>query len=159
MSASGVVRRFRTQTTGHAIAVSSATDPHGSGEHEAQQSAGTGIQHAVNDDRDRQFAASGWILGFIGGPLPAIFVYLVVDRQSWSRRFAVWAAVYWAFAWVVISGSLALAVSDTIDGAWPRFVAMGTVVVSLIVVAAAARRAQLRSRHEIEARRTATGST
>jgi hypothetical protein len=99
--------------------------------------------HSVDNDRVRQLAAAGWILGFVGGPLPAVFAFLVAPRESWSRRYSIAAAVYWTFAWIAIWGSLALALQ--LNEQWPFAITVGVVVTSLLVVAFAARRSAVRS--------------
>jgi hypothetical protein len=103
-------------------------------------------ERAIDNDRVRQYAAAGWILGFVGGPLPAMFAFALAPRGSWSRSFSLAAAVYWTVAWIVIFGSIALAVqwSET----WPLAVMAAVVVVSLIVVVLATRRAAARSEQE-----------
>ena len=58
------------------------------------------------EDRDRQITAAAWILGWIGGPLPAIAMLVVVDSPRWSRRLIGAAAVFWAIMWAVF-GALA----------------------------------------------------
>lgn len=101
---------------------------------------------AVDNDRIRQYAAAGWILGFVGGPLPAVFAFAVARPGAWSRRYSVAAAVYWTIAWLLIFGSLALAVRW--DRQWPFAVTIGVILISLVVVAAAAHRAAARSERE-----------
>jgi hypothetical protein len=103
-------------------------------------------ERAIDNDRVRQYAAAGWILGFVGGPLPAVFAFAVAPRGSWSRKYSIAAAVYWTVAWITILGSIALAVLWA--ERWPLGVMAAVIVVSLIVVAVAARRAATRSEQE-----------
>jgi multisubunit Na+/H+ antiporter MnhF subunit len=88
------------------------------------------------EDRDRQIAAAAWILGWIGGPLPAIIMLLVVDSPRWSRRLIGAAALFWAvfaalavvaatghltvFAWLWIAAVI-VAFAGTVVGAWAAF--------------------------------------
>jgi hypothetical protein len=103
-------------------------------------------EQSIDNDRVRQLAAAGWILGFVGGPLPAVFAFAVARRGSWSRRYSLAAALYWTVAWIAIWGSLALAVHW--GRQWPFAITTGVVVLSLIVVAVAARNAARRSERE-----------
>jgi hypothetical protein len=92
---------------------------------------------SVAEDRNRQIAAASWILGWIGGPLPAILILLVVRPSGWTRRLVVAAAVFWLLTWgafyaLIYVGStedvpffglwwmlaVVLALVGTIAGAW-----------------------------------------
>jgi hypothetical protein len=63
------------------------------------------------EDRDRQIAAAAWILGWIGGPVPAIAMLAIVDSPRWSRRLIVAAALFWAAMWAVFGGLAYVAVA------------------------------------------------
>jgi hypothetical protein len=66
------------------------------------------------EDRNRQLAAAAWILGWVGGPLPAVAMLLVTRTPPWSRRLMVGAAVFWAAMWVVFFVLVALEVSGSV---------------------------------------------
>jgi hypothetical protein len=72
------------------------------------------------EDRNRQLAAAAWILGWIGGPLPALAMLLVTRTPSWSRRLIVGAASFWAAMWLVFFALVYLEVSGDVPGfaAW-----------------------------------------
>lgn len=95
------------------------------------------------EDRNRQIAAAAWILGWIGGPLPAVAMLLVTKTPPWSRRLVRAAAVFWTFMWMVFIGLFAAGVNDAI----PAFAAwwIAAVVVALVATFAAARIAFRRS--------------
>lgn len=95
------------------------------------------------EDRNRQIAAAAWILGWIGGPLPAVAMLLVTKTPPWSRRLVRAAAVFWTFMWMVFVGLFAAGVNDAI----PAFAAwwIAAVVVALVATFAAARIAFRRS--------------
>lgn len=71
------------------------------------------------EDRNRQIAAAAWILGWIGGPLPAVVMLLVTRTPPWSRRLIGAAAVFWTVMWSVL---LALVYLEA-DGDVPAFAA------------------------------------
>lgn len=100
----------------------------------------------VGNDRQRQLAAAAWILGFVGGPVPAALILLVGSRDGWSRTFARAAAVYWLIAWALFW------ISVTVVASWNAtagsVAAIGTVVVSLAATSIAAARATRRSADE-----------
>jgi hypothetical protein len=56
------------------------------------------------EDRNRQIAAAAWILGWIGGPLPAVAMLVVTRTPRWSRRLVVGAAVFWSVTWLLLLG-------------------------------------------------------
>lgn len=95
------------------------------------------------EDRNRQIAAAAWILGWIGGPLPAVAMLLVTKTPPWSRRLVRAAAVFWTIMWAVFFGLFYAGVS----GAVPAFAAwwIGAVVIALAATFTAARVAYQRS--------------
>ena len=95
------------------------------------------------EDRNRQIAAAAWILGWIGGPLPAVAMLLVTNTPPWSRRLVRAAAVFWTFMWAVFFGLFYAGV----NGAVPAFAAwwIGAVVIALAATFAAVRIAFRRS--------------
>lgn len=62
----------------------------------------TSEQVSPGEDRNRQLAAAAWILGWIGGPLPAVAMLLVTRTPPWSRRLIEAAAVFWTVMWSVL---------------------------------------------------------
>jgi hypothetical protein len=62
----------------------------------------TSEQVSPAEDRNRQIAAAAWILGWIGGPLPAVAMLLVTRTPRWSRRLIGAAAVFWTAMWSVL---------------------------------------------------------
>lgn len=62
----------------------------------------TSEQVSPAEDRNRQIAAAAWILGWIGGPLPALAMLLVTRTPPWSRRLIGAAAVFWTVTWSVL---------------------------------------------------------
>ena len=101
---------------------------------------------AVDNDRERQLAAAAWILGWIGGPLPALIMLLATGDRTWSRRYMVGAAVFWTGAVVVFAVLLGLAAGT--GGAATTVAFVGAVLAALGVTAAAAMAAARRSRRE-----------
>ena len=101
----------------------------------------------VDNDRERQLAAAAWILGWIGGPLPALMMLIVIRGRSWSRPYVEWAAVFWTVAVITFSVLLAWAATDG-AGAAVAFVAavLAALALTVLVALSAARR----SRREIE---------
>ncbi|HSM67905.1 MAG TPA: hypothetical protein VK860_16480 [Ilumatobacteraceae bacterium] len=95
------------------------------------------------EDRNRQIAAAAWILGWIGGPLPAAAMLLVTRTPPWSRQLVRAAAIFWTVMWAVFVGLFAAGVR----GAVPAFAAwwIGAVVIALAATAGAARIAFRRS--------------
>lgn len=100
----------------------------------------------VDNDRERQLAAAAWILGWIGGPLPALIMLLATGDRTWSRRYIVGAAVFWTGTVVAFAVLLVVAAGD--DGAASTVAFVGAVLVALGVTAAAAMSAARRSRRE-----------
>lgn len=47
------------------------------------------------EDRDRRIAAAAWILGWIGGSLPAVAILIATRTPRWSRQLVRAAAVFW----------------------------------------------------------------
>ena len=108
-------------------------------------------QHPVSpaEDRNRQIAAAAWILGWIGGPLPAVVMLLVTDTRPWSRRLIRIAAVFWTVAWAVLLGLFYV----EIDSGVPGFTAWWiTVVVLAFAATVAGARAALRRSERSEHR-------
>jgi hypothetical protein len=101
------------------------------------------------EDRNRQIAAAAWILGWIGGPLPAVAMLIATDTPQWSRRLIRAAAVFWAVMWAVLIGLVVAEVSGDV----PAFSVwwIGAVVVAFAATVIAARVAFRRS--ESSARR------
>lgn len=102
------------------------------------------------EDRNRQIAAAAWILGWIGGPLPAVAMLIATDTPQWSRRLIRAAAVFWTVMWAVLVGLVAAEVSSDV----PAFAAwwIAVVVLALAATVVAARVAFRRS--EASSRRT-----
>ena len=92
---------------------------------------------SIAEDRNRQLAAAAWILGWIGGPFPAVVILLATRPTGWTHRLVVTAAVFWVLMWGVFytliyfgAGyditlfwlwwvlAVALALGGTIAGAW-----------------------------------------
>jgi hypothetical protein len=102
------------------------------------------------EDRNRQISAAAWILGWIGGPLPAVAMLVATDTPPWSRRLIRAAAAFWTVMWAVLLG---LVVGE-VTGDVPAFAIwwIGAVVIALAATATAARVAFRRS--EQSSRRT-----
>jgi hypothetical protein len=102
------------------------------------------------EDRNRQIAAAAWILGWIGGPLPAVAMLIATDTPPWSRRLIRAAAVFWTAMWAVLIGLVVAEVSGDV----PAFAIwwIGAVVIALAATVIAARVAFRRS--EQSSRRT-----
>jgi hypothetical protein len=100
------------------------------------------------EDRNRQIAAAAWILGWIGGPFPALAMLLATNSPRWSRRLIVAAAVFWTVTWFVL---LALVVAEA-RGDVPAFAAwwVGAILVAFCVTVAATRLALRRSEESDE---------
>lgn len=73
---------------------------------------------SVAEDRNRQVAASAWILGWIGGPLPAIVILLAARPSGWSRRLVRHAAVFWALMWGVLYGLISTGARADVPMFW-----------------------------------------
>jgi hypothetical protein len=110
---------------------------------------GDGVTPA--EDRNRQIAAAAWILGWIGGPLPAVAMLVATDTPDWSRRLIRAAAVFWTVTWAVLVGL----VMAEVGGDVPAFALwwIGAIVIALTATVVAARVAFRRS--ERSPRRTA----
>ena len=95
------------------------------------------------EDRDRQLAAAAWILGWIGGPVPAVAILIVTRTPSWSRQLVWAAAAFWTAMWAVL---IALLVAE-VSGDVPAFAVwwIGAVVLALGATVAATRVAVRRS--------------
>jgi hypothetical protein len=91
------------------------------------------------EDRDRQITAAAWILGWVGGPLPAIVMLLVVDSPRWSRRLIGAAAVFWTVIWAGF-GALAF-VAATGEFTVFAWLWVGVVIVAFVGTALGARAA------------------
>lgn len=102
------------------------------------------------EDRNRQIAAAAWILGWIGGPLPAAAMLLVTDTPRWTRRLIRAAAAFWTLVWAVLIGLLFAEVTGDVPGFAAWWIA--AVVVALAATVVAARVAYRRS--ERSSRRT-----
>ena len=102
------------------------------------------------EDRNRQIAAAAWILGWIGGPLPALVMLLATDTPPWSRRLIRAAAVFWTITWVLLIGLVSVEFATGVPGFTLWWIAV--VVVAFASTAAAARAALRRS--ERSARRS-----
>lgn len=91
--------------------------------------------------RSRQVVVAVWILGYMGGPLPAVVALLVRPGRGTYHRLLVGAAWFWSVAFVVMAASIALAIE--LESMW--FMA-GYVVVLLagLVATALAIRTSLR---------------
>lgn len=108
----------------------------------------TGDRVSPAEDRNRQIAAAAWILGWIGGPLPAIAMLLATRTPRWSRRLIGWAAVFWTVMWFVL---LALVFAETSTDV-PGFAAwwIGAISIALAATVAATRIALRRSERSDE---------
>lgn len=91
------------------------------------------------EDRNRQLTAAAWILGWIGGPLPAVMILLVTRTPTWSRRLIGAAAGFWAVMWVALIVLIAVEADTDVPGfaAWW----IGIVVLAFVVTVAGARAA------------------
>lgn len=109
-------------------------------------SPGTASPEAVANDLQRQLAAAAWILGWIGGPIPAIVMLLVTGREGWwARRHIAWAAVFWAVMW----GVLFMLVAFTRDAGVFQALWISAVVFALVVTMIGAYSAAKASRSSI----------
>lgn len=102
------------------------------------------------EDRDRQLAAAAWILGWIGGPFPALAILMITDGPGWSRQLVRDAAVFWTIMWAVLLGLLYAELTTDV----PAFAALwtGVVVIALAVTFVAARMALRRSQRSLHRR-------
>lgn len=102
---------------------------------------------AVGNDRRRQLAAAAWILGWIGGPVPAVVIRLVAAREGWARRHATWAAAFWLVMWAYLITLLVVARdADLFAVLW-----IGSIVVALAVTIVGALSAARASRASVGA--------
>lgn len=76
------------------------------------------LSTSVAEDQHRQVAAAAWILGWIGGPFPALMIWLVVRPSSWTRSLVVAAAVFWTAMWSAFVGVLYAAASTDSALVW-----------------------------------------
>ncbi len=88
------------------------------------------------EDRDRQIAAAAWILGWIGGPLPAVAILLATETPRWSRRLIRAAAGFWTLMWAVLIGLLVAEVTGDVPGFAAWWIAAVVVALGATVVAA-----------------------
>jgi hypothetical protein len=102
------------------------------------------------EDRNRQIAAAAWILGWIGGPLPAVVMLVATDTPPWSRQLIRAAAVFWTVMWAVFIGLVVAEVTGDVSAFAVWWI--GAVVVALAATVIAARLAFRRS--EQSTRRT-----
>jgi hypothetical protein len=102
------------------------------------------------EDRNRQIAAAAWILGWIGGPLPAVAMLVATATPPWSRRLIRAAAVFWTVMWAVLIGLVVAEVTGEVSAFAVWWI--GAVVVALAATIIAARIAFRRS--ERSTRRT-----
>jgi hypothetical protein len=100
------------------------------------------------EDRNRQLTAAAWILGWIGGPLPAVAILIVTRTPHWSRRLIMAAAAFWSVMWLVL---LALVFAYA-RGDVPAFAAwwIGAILIALATTAVATRVALRRSEQSDE---------
>ncbi len=102
------------------------------------------------EDRDRQLTAAAWILGWIGGPLPAVAILITTDGPTWSRRLTREAAVFWTGAWAALLGLLWIELTVGV----PAFAAwwIAVVVIAFVVTVVATRMALRRSERSLHRR-------
>ena len=95
------------------------------------------------EDRNRQLAAAAWILGWVGGPLPAVAILLATRTPPWSRRLIVGAAIFWTAMWLVFF----ILVYLEVRGSVPAFAAwwIASILVAFGATVAATRVALRRS--------------
>jgi hypothetical protein len=95
------------------------------------------------EDRNRQLAAAAWILGWVGGPFPAVAILLATRSPRWSRRLVGAAAVFWTVTWSVLLGLVYLEASGDV----PAFAAwwIAAIVLAFGATVAATRLALRRS--------------
>lgn len=100
----------------------------------------TGEGDITDVGRRQQIAVAAWVLGWLGGPLPAMLVLLVTRPERGTFRRLVTAAV-WFWSAVVVAAILLVLVAGR-DEVGPLLVGWGVIsVVALVVTALAIRRA------------------
>lgn len=100
------------------------------------------------EDRNRQIAAAAWILGWIGGPLPAVGMLLVTKTPRWSRRLIGGAAVFWSVMWFVLFALVFAEASGDLTAFTTWWI--GAILVALASTAIATRVALRRSEQSDE---------
>jgi len=108
----------------------------------------TSDQVSPAEDRNRQLSAAAWILGWIGGPVPAGAMLLVTRTPPWSRRLIGAAAVFWTVMWVLLLALVYLEASGDVPAFPVWWVA--AILVALGATVAATRVALRRSQRSGE---------